>query len=161
MCVCASPPSPGPRWRVQVAGSHELQLAQPREGCGGTSGGRPQVGTLPLHASKVLFPWRELLSQERRWPWESAKPRPLWNRTSSCETHCPVQPCHLGLCRDVAGGSLAAAGTEKLSKAWGMLVLAKELGGEAPGLCVTTHMCPSCKHCLYYLRVTKKVSISD
>ena len=34
----------------------------------------------------------------------------------------------------MAGGSLAAAGTKKLSKAWGALVLAEELAGQTPGL---------------------------
>lgn len=35
---------------------------------------------------------------------------------------------------DVARGSLATAGTKKLSKAWDVVVLAKELAGQTPGL---------------------------
>ena len=37
---------------------------------------------------------------------------------------------------DGAEGSLAAAGTKKLSKAWGVPVLAKELMGHTPGCLV-------------------------
>lgn len=35
---------------------------------------------------------------------------------------------------DAAGGNLAAAGTKKLSKVWGGVVLATELGEQTPSL---------------------------
>lgn len=48
---------------------------------------------------------------------------------------CAILGC-AGQFWDVAEGSLAAEGTKKLSKAWGVPVLAKELVGHAPGCLV-------------------------
>lgn len=107
----------GPRWWVQVAGSHTLQLARPSETCRGTAGGDHSLAPCSLHQQGIvpLVQAPALAEKVQRSPdcsragHEAVKPSVHFGHaTWSCA----------GEVWDVAGGSLAAARAKQLSKAW-------------------------------------------
>lgn len=64
MSAWGSPP--GPRWQAQVAGSHEPQLAQPREGCEGAQleGDHRSAPCPPCQQGTIALAWAPVLAEK-------------------------------------------------------------------------------------------------
>lgn len=130
-----------PCGQVQVAGWGQLQLAQPREGCGDTAGGGDSSSACPWCSHSV----GSHLSREG--DWVSPKSRLVWR----WETPCAIQMCHCGLCRAALGPGWRKPGCSRNQEAeQGLFQCCQRAAGHSQAA-----WCPSCRNGLWYLCVTE------